>query len=107
MARRTRNISIGTAIVGGIVGSIMLIGSGGGITQDNSNLFWDNGNSRLGIGTNAPGKDLHVNTTSGTGPVLFLTNVDTGVIVGSDGLELGIDVNENAFLWNYEPAGEL
>jgi len=36
-------------------GSVPFIGSGGLITQDNSNLFWDNINKSLGIGTSSPG----------------------------------------------------
>jgi hypothetical protein len=30
------------------------------ISQDNANLFWDNTNKRLGIGTNSPAEKLHV-----------------------------------------------
>jgi hypothetical protein len=37
------------------------------LTQDNSNLFWDDTNNRLGIGTNSPPHQLDVNgNTSGT-----------------------------------------
>ncbi len=31
------------------------------VTQDANNLFWDDGNNRLGIGTNSPQRRLHVN----------------------------------------------
>lgn len=30
------------------------------LTQDNANLFWDDTNNRLGIGTTAPGQQLHI-----------------------------------------------
>ncbi|MBF0431218.1 MAG: hypothetical protein HQK83_08075 [Fibrobacteria bacterium] len=35
-------------------GSILFSGASGVISQNNSNLFWDNGNNRLGIGTPSP-----------------------------------------------------
>jgi uncharacterized delta-60 repeat protein len=41
-------------------GSVLFAGSGGTISQDNSNLFWDNTNKRLGIGTTAPSYKLTV-----------------------------------------------
>ncbi|KKL07544.1 hypothetical protein LCGC14_2584950, partial [marine sediment metagenome] len=33
------------------------------IMGDNTNLFWDNTNKRLGIGTDSPQKDLHIQST--------------------------------------------
>ncbi len=41
-------------------GSMPFIGSSGLLSQDNTNLFWDDGNNRLGIGTNTPGVELDV-----------------------------------------------
>jgi len=35
-------------------GSVLFVGIGGVINQDNSNLYWDNTNKRLGIGTSTP-----------------------------------------------------
>lgn len=46
-------------------GSVPFIGASGLLTQNNSNLFWDNVNGRLGIGTNAPAYRLHNVGTSG------------------------------------------
>ncbi len=39
-------------------GSIPFIGAGGMVMQDNSNLYWDDTNNRLGIGTDSPGYQL-------------------------------------------------
>lgn len=92
-------------------GSVCFIGSDGKIHQDNSNLFWDDTNNRLGILTNAPSAALHVNGNaraarwdSGDGtvstPALFFNaDPDTGirrittnaislVAAGADGLWL-------------------
>ncbi len=41
-------------------GSVLFAGIGGAIAQDNANLFWDNTNNRLGIGTTSPATQLDV-----------------------------------------------
>ena len=55
------------------LGSVAFAGTGGLISQDNANLFWDDTNNRLGINTNTPGNSLDVHT-SGTTPILALNN---------------------------------
>ena len=40
-------------------GSLLFAGTGGTVTQDNANFYWDNTNKRLGIGTNTPVANLH------------------------------------------------
>lgn len=42
-------------------GSVLFAGTSGLVSQDNANLFWDDANNRLGIGTNNPGYKLEVN----------------------------------------------
>jgi hypothetical protein len=59
-------------------GSIPFAGASGAISQDNANLFWDNTNKRLGIGT-APTAILQLKagtTTAGTAPLKFTTGTD-------------------------------
>lgn len=46
-------------------GSVVFAGASGVYTQDNANLFWDNSNDRLGIGTATPGAKLQINTQDG------------------------------------------
>jgi len=41
-------------------GSVPFIGSGGLLSEDNDNLYWDNTNKRLGIGTDSPATNLHI-----------------------------------------------
>jgi len=41
-------------------GSVPFVGASGLISEDNSNLFWDDGNNRLGIGTTSPAQSLEV-----------------------------------------------
>lgn len=45
-------------------GSVLFVSSTGTVAQNNNHFFWDNPSSRLGIGTSAPLKNLHV--ASGT-----------------------------------------
>jgi hypothetical protein len=55
------------------LGSVAFAGTGGLISQDNANLFWDDTNNRLGINTNTPGNSLDVHS-AGTNPILALNN---------------------------------
>ena len=50
-------LSITTALT---LGSVPFIGASGALTQDNSNLFFDDTNNRLGIGTASPTTPLDV-----------------------------------------------
>lgn len=51
-------------------GSIVFAGASGVYSQDNSGLFWDNTNKRLGIGTTTPGFVLHGASATGSGMVV-------------------------------------
>lgn len=42
------------------VGSLLFVGAGQTIAQDNASLFWDNSNDRLGLGTAAPNEQLEL-----------------------------------------------
>ncbi|MEI7890712.1 MAG: hypothetical protein WCI36_01965, partial [bacterium] len=66
-------------------GSIPFIGTGGAISQNNTNFFWDNTNMRMGIGTGAPsdgieifgaGKGLRLSYNNSVG--VNLTSTSTG-----------------------------
>ena len=63
-ADRTFTISTGitigtTAIASGTVGRVLFEGTGN-VVQESANLFWDNTNGRLGIGTSSPISKLHI-----------------------------------------------
>lgn len=55
----------------------LLFSNGTTITQDNSNLFWDDTNNRLGIGTSSPASTLDV---SGNAKVTSLTSTADSII---------------------------
>lgn len=52
--------SIGGTITGGTAGSILFVDPAATIAQDNANLYFDNANNRLGLGTTSPAQKLHV-----------------------------------------------
>jgi hypothetical protein len=61
---------VGTTDTGATQGSILFAGVGGVQQQDNSNLFWDDTNNYLGIGTaGSPQKQLHIKN-AGAPPTL-------------------------------------
>ena len=56
-------------------GSVLFAGAGGLLSQNNSNLFWDNVNNRLGIGTTRPTEKLPIL------PALLITIIVWFVVV--------------------------
>jgi hypothetical protein len=69
----------------------VIFSSGSGLTQNNANLFWDNTNNRLGIGTNTPSSGtpygntkVHIYDTSGSGSSLVIENSGSTSLLGSE-----------------------
>jgi len=63
-ANRTFTISTGitigtTAITSGTVGRVLFEGTGN-VVSESANLFWDNTNARLGVGTSSPSEKLEI-----------------------------------------------
>jgi len=57
-------ISIGDTITGATQGSVLFAGASSVLAQDNANLFYDDTNNRLGIGTASPQVALHISENS-------------------------------------------
>jgi hypothetical protein len=75
ISRKVTLHQIWSGSTGGLTqGAIPFAGSGGVPTQDASNLFWDNTNKRLGIGTTGPTKKL----TVGAGGLQLLNGGHSG-----------------------------
>jgi hypothetical protein len=55
-------------------GSVVFAGASGVYTQDNANLFWDDTNNRLGVGTTSPGSSIE---TTGAVAAAFHINPTT------------------------------
>lgn len=54
------NTSIGSTIPGGTAGSVLFLGIGSTLAQDNAHFFYDDSNNYLGLGTNTPSATLDV-----------------------------------------------
>lgn len=91
-----------TSIVSGTIGRVLFQGSGN-VLQQSANLFWDNSNSRLGIGTASPSQTLDVsgnsrfqfgtiengiNITGNSGSTTAAIVVGTGTLGTSGSLEI-------------------
>lgn len=63
------SLSMGGGITGSTVGSVLFVGAGSTLAEDNSNIFYDDTNNRLGIGNTAPTTKLTLGKpTTGSSP---------------------------------------
>jgi hypothetical protein len=76
----------------------VLFSNGTTIAQDNANLFWDDTNNRLGIGTNAPNRTFVV--YDGSAPHIQLATSASG-LTASSGFQLRI-VSNNVLFTNFQ-----
>src|SRR5215470_11162524 len=68
-------MAIGGPIAGGATtGSVLFVGAGPVLAQDNADFFWDNTNKRLGIGTASPAQQIHVLSTTATESRVLIEN---------------------------------
>jgi len=85
-------------------GSVVFAGASGVYSQDNSNLFWDDTNNRLGIGTATLSASLVVNNQTSTAPIfLALDNggggsSGAGVVTIADGVDVASGVASGRLL---------
>lgn len=106
-------MAIGSAVTSGTTGSILFVGSGTNLTQDNANLFWDDTNNRLGIGSASPSHTLTVATadaviakvtSSSTSPARLRINT-TGATGGNTGFELAESDTKKYTVASYAASG--
>jgi hypothetical protein len=81
-ANRTFTIATGltvgtTPITSGGVGRILFEGTGN-VLQESANLFWDNTNARLGIGTATPASRFQVKSSGTNTDVISILNTSNG-----------------------------
>lgn len=57
------NTSIGDTIPGGTAGSVLFLGLGSTLAQDNANFFWNDTSNFLGLGNNTPSATLDITGT--------------------------------------------
>ena len=83
----------GVTVSGLTVGSVLFAGSGGVITQDNANLFWDNTNKRLGIGNASPAAQLHIGAALASGYGIVVGHATNDAV-----LQLGKNADNRGFM---------
>ena len=97
------SMAIGGSITSATAGSVLFAGTSGVLQQDNANLFWDDSNNRLGIGTATPSFKLDVvgtGTANGQSLVRFTnpTNFNLNLALNSTGTtgntNFGFTVND-------------
>lgn len=86
-----QNAAIGGTIASGTTGSILFVGAGPVLAQDNANLFWDDTSNYLGIGTAIPAVPLAFKNATGQKIRLYTTvNPDDTYGFGVQASELRI-----------------
>ncbi len=98
------------------LGSVVFAGTGGALSQNNSNFFWDNTNARLGIGTASPltplsvtyaGSDSSATTNTGISAFKWTTfglNMGVSANSGSTWIQ-GNNTASGAVGINLQPSG--
>jgi hypothetical protein len=87
------------------LGSVLFAGTSGYHTEDNANLFWDDTNNRLGIGTASPSMKLHVvGDTRHDNHVYIAAGafLKLGIVTDiADGIALGYSTAQSALLFEH------
>jgi len=85
-------------------GSVLFAGANGLVNQDNANLFWNDTNNRLGIGTATPNAQLNVNQLAGSTKGILISGDE--IYVSGNGatdkgvrIALGVSRTTNRQLW--------
>ena len=65
------NLAVGTFNLPALTSGSVLFSNGTTIAQDNAQLFWDDTNNRLGIGTASPSVNLSVRNSAGSYAAVF------------------------------------
>jgi len=77
-----RSFSVGTFNLPSLTSGSVLFSNGTTIAQDNANLFWDDTNNRLGVGTITPAAGLSVISSGATYAAVFGGQSATPFLVG-------------------------
>jgi len=79
----TTTLAVGTTpITSGTIGRVLFQGTGN-VLQQSANLFWDNTNGRLGIGTATPSYIIHAKKDQNTSTELAIENITAGTLAAS------------------------
>ena len=93
-------ISIGDSVGSGTSGSILFVDASTNLAQDNGELYWDNTNNRLGIGTTSPSAAIEVDAGASTEYAILSTGANgrVGLTTQYGGIHIN-NVEGTADLW--------
>ena len=93
-------VSIGDAVGSGTSGSILFVDASTNLAQDNGELYWDNTNNRLGIGTTSPSAAIEVDAGASTEYSILCTGANgrVGLTTQYGGIHFN-NVEATADLW--------
>lgn len=75
-------------------GSIVFAGASGVYSQDPTQLFWDNTNNRLGVGTSSPSYSLHVSGQAFASSAVAIGDANYYVQLSSSNPVINFDLND-------------
>jgi hypothetical protein len=85
----TATVAMGSAVAGGTPGSVLFLGAGSTLAEDNTNFFWNDTTNALGLGTSAPVASAQlegVSTTRGWLPPRWSTTQRDAIATPATGL---------------------
>jgi hypothetical protein len=90
-----RTFSVGTFNLPSLTNGSVLFSNGTTIAQDNANLFWDDTNNRLGVGTATPTAIIHsVGSITASGAIARGNFLQPTLVAAANGDTLvGLDIN--------------
>lgn len=93
-------VSIGDTVGSGTSGSILFVDASTNLAQDNGELYWDNTNNRLGIGTTSPSAAIEVDAGASTEYAILSTGANgrVGLTTQYGGIHFN-NVEATADLW--------
>jgi hypothetical protein len=86
----------GGTISGSIAAGQVAFGTAANTIGGSNNLFWDNVNAILGIGTNVPGDAIEINKNQNSRSVVLIKNLNSGN-ASFAGVVLSSDINSGIF----------
>jgi hypothetical protein len=91
----------------GVSGAIQF-SNGSAFASDASNLFWDDTNNRLGVGTNTPSSTMHIRTQNSTANGILINSQDAcGITITGDEYPNSLTISKSTSQFRIDTNGFL